>query len=66
VAVSSGSACAVGSLEPSHVLKAMGLSHELTRAAVRFSFGKNNAAEDVDYILEALKRVVKRLRAFST
>jgi cysteine desulfurase len=66
VAVSSGSACAVGSLEPSHVLKAMGLPHELARAAVRFSFGKNSTAEDVDYILEALQRVVERLRAFST
>jgi cysteine desulfurase len=66
VAVSSGSACAVGSLEPSHVLKAMGLPHELARSAVRFSFGKNSAAEDVDYILEALKRVVGRLRTFST
>jgi cysteine desulfurase len=66
VAVSSGSACAVGSLEPSHVLKAMGLLHELARAAVRFSFGKSNTAEDVDYILKALEKVVERLRAFST
>jgi cysteine desulfurase len=65
VAVSSGSACAVGSLEPSHVLKAMGLSHELSRAAVRFSFGKGNAAGDVAEILNALSRVVERLRAFS-
>jgi cysteine desulfurase len=64
VAVSSGSACAVGSLEPSHVLKAMGLPHELARAAVRFSFGKASTAEDVDYILKALDRVVARLRAF--
>ena len=66
VAVSSGSACAVGSLEPSHVLKAMSLPHELARAAVRFSFGKSNTAEDVDYILKALEKVVERLRAFST
>ena len=66
VAVSSGSACAVGSLEASHVLKAMGLPHELARAAVRFSFGKSNTAEDVDYILKALEKVVERLRAFST
>ena len=65
VAVSSGSACAVGSLEPSHVLKAMGLPHELARAAVRFSFGKSNTVEDVDYIVESLDRVVERLRAFS-
>ena len=64
VAVSSGSACAVGSLEPSHVLKAMGLPHELARAAVRFSFGKSSTAEDVDYILNAVDRVVQRLRAF--
>ena len=66
VAVSSGSACAVGSLEPSHVLKAMGLPHDLARAAVRFSFGKSSTAEDADYIMKALKRVVERLRAFST
>jgi cysteine desulfurase len=65
VAVSSGSACAVGSLEPSHVLKAMGLPHELTRAAVRFSFGNGNTTEDVGYILEALRKVVDRLRQFA-
>jgi cysteine desulfurase len=65
VAVSSGSACAVGSLEPSHVLKAMGLSHELSRAAVRFSFGKSNTAGDVEEIVEAVARVVSRLREFA-
>ncbi len=65
VAASSGSACAVGSLEPSHVLKAMGLPHELARAAVRFSLGKSSTVEDVDSIQKALERVVERLRAFS-
>jgi cysteine desulfurase len=65
VAVSSGSACAVGSLEPSHVLKAMGLSHELSRAAVRFSFGRNNTDGDVEQIVEAVAKVVKRLREFA-
>jgi cysteine desulfurase len=65
VAVSSGSACAVGSLEPSHVLKAMGLPHELARSAVRFSFGAGNTREDVGEILDALVRVVERLRSFS-
>ena len=65
VAVSSGSACAVGSLEPSHVLKAMGLPHELARSAVRFSFGAGNSEADVPVILEALTRVVGRLRQFA-
>jgi cysteine desulfurase len=65
VAVSSGSACAVGSLEPSHVLKAMGLPHELARSAVRFSFGTGNSEADVQVILDALTRVVERLRRFS-
>jgi cysteine desulfurase len=65
VAASSGSACAVGSLEPSHVLKAMGLSHELSRAAVRFSFGQSSTAGDVEQIVEALAKVVERLRQFA-
>ena len=65
VAVSSGSACAVGSLEPSHVLKAMGVPHELARAAVRFSLGTDNKTEDVDLILQATARVVERLRSFA-
>jgi len=65
VAVSSGSACAVGSLEPSHVLTAMGLSRELARSAVRFSFGNNSSVEDVETILAALERVVPRLRQFA-
>jgi cysteine desulfurase len=65
IAVSSGSACAVGSLEPSHVLKAMGLPHELARAAVRFSFGNGNTETDVPVILDALARVIERLRKFT-
>lgn len=65
VAVSSGSACAVGSLEPSHVLRAMGLSHELARAAVRFSFGKSNTEADIEVIVNALEKVVGRLREFA-
>jgi cysteine desulfurase len=65
IAVSSGSACAVGSLEPSHVLTAMGVSRELARAAVRFSLGRQNTEQDVDDILAALTRVITRLRAFA-
>ena len=65
VAVSSGSACAVGSLEPSHVLTAMGLSRELARSAVRFSFGKGSSVADVEAIVAALERVVRRLRQFA-
>ncbi len=64
VAVSSGSACAVGSLEPSHVLHAMGLPRELARAAVRFSFGEGNTDADVEAILAVLPGLVERLRAF--
>ena len=65
VAVSSGSACAVGSLEPSHVLKAMGLPHALARAAVRFSFGAETTTEDVDAILGVLPTLIERLRSFA-
>lgn len=65
VAVSSGSACAVGSLEPSHVLKAMGLPHELARAAVRFSFGAGSTVDEVDYIVGVLPKLIERLRSFA-
>ena len=65
VAVSSGSACAVGSLEPSHVLMAMGLPRNLARAAVRFSFGRGTTVTDVERVLMALVKVVGRLRAFA-
>jgi len=64
VAVSSGSACAVGSLEVSHVLLAMGRSAELAEAAVRFSFGHENTEADIPETTAALARVIERLRSF--
>ncbi len=65
IAVSGGSACAVGSLKPSHVLQAMGLPDDLAKAAVRISLGEQNTAADVKRIVEALKTVVGRLRMTS-
>ncbi len=62
IAISSGSACAVGSLRPSHVLQAMGVPDEEAKAAVRVSLGEHNREADVDRIVDALKRVVERLR----
>ena len=59
IAVSSGSACASGSLEPSHVLKAIGLSHEASQCSLRFSFGEENTINDVQYLVEALVDIVK-------
>jgi cysteine desulfurase len=65
VAVSTGSACSSGTLEPSPVIQALGLNDELARGSIRFSFGKDNSEEDVDYALEALERAVERLRQLS-
>ncbi|HYX27213.1 MAG TPA: cysteine desulfurase family protein [Pyrinomonadaceae bacterium] len=65
VAVSTGSACSSGTLEPSPVIKALGRNEELARGAIRFSFGKDNADEEVAYAVEALQRAVESLRALS-
>jgi len=62
VCCSAGSACTTGSLEPSHVLRAMGLSNEQARASLRFSFGRTNTMEEVKRALEILSRAVKKLR----
>jgi cysteine desulfurase len=65
VAVSTGSACASGSTEPSHVLTAIGLPRDSGYGSLRFSFGKYNTREDVDYTLEILQAVVEKLRRLS-
>jgi cysteine desulfurase len=65
IAVSSGSACSSGSGEPSHVLLAMGIPPWLCQSAVRFSLGRVNREEDIDYALSVIPRVVSRLREMS-
>ena len=65
IACSSGSACTSKTLEPSHVLLAIGLKHEEAHGSLLFTLGKQNNEEDVDYVLSALPDVVKRLRAIS-
>ncbi|MFN2446962.1 MAG: cysteine desulfurase family protein [Vicinamibacterales bacterium] len=62
IAVSSGSACSSGTLEPSHVLKAMGLPHHRTLSSIRFSLGAANSDADIDRVLSVLPRVVEKLR----
>lgn len=65
IAVSSGSACSSGSLEPSHVLLALGVDEALAHGSIRFSFGKHNTVEEVDYAVKTIKDAVERLRAMS-
>lgn len=65
IAASSGSACTSGSLDPSHVLLAMGLSHEIAHGSLRLTLGKDNTEEQINYVIEVLPEIVERLRAMS-
>jgi len=62
---SSGSACTSGSLEPSHVLLAIGLPHEIAHGSLRLSLGRETTLQDIDYVLEMLPPIVNKLRAMS-
>ena len=65
IAVSTGSACATGSLEPSYVLLATGLPIEMAHSSIRFSLGRYNSEDEIDYVLEKMPPIVKRLREIS-
>lgn len=65
IAASSGSACTSGSLDPSHVLLAIGLPHEIAHGSLRLTFGEENTREDVDKLIEILPVIVQRLREMS-
>lgn len=65
IAASSGSACTSGSLDPSHVLMAMGLDHQTAHGSLRLTLGLENTVEDIDYVLTVLPEIVDRLRAMS-
>lgn len=65
IAASSGSACTSGSLEPSHVLLAMGICHEIAHGSLRLTLGKSTTKEEIDYLLGVLPEIVAKLRAMS-
>ena len=62
---SSGSACTSGSLDPSHVLLAIGLPHEIAHGSLRLTLSEENTKEEMDYVAETIKNVVERLRSMS-
>ncbi|MDY3768930.1 MAG: aminotransferase class V-fold PLP-dependent enzyme [Sphaerochaetaceae bacterium] len=66
ICVSTGSACATGSLEPSYVLLAQGIPVESAHGSIRFSLGRYNTKEEIDYVIEVLPSIISRLRAWST
>lgn len=63
IAASSGSACASGSIEPSHVLRAMRVPYPFAHGALRFSFSRENSEEDVSYVLEQMNKILKDPRS---
>ena len=65
IAVSSGSACTSASLEPSHVLKAIGISDDLSHTSIRFSLGRYTTEEEIDFVIQKVSQTVKKLRELS-
>ena len=65
ICASSGSACTSGSLDPSHVLLAIGLPHEIAHGSLRFTLSAENTKEEIDFTVDALKKIVERLRSMS-
>ena len=65
ICASSGSACTSGSLDPSHVLLAIGLPHEIAHGSLRISIGKYNTKEEIDYLIDSLVEIVNKLRNMS-
>jgi len=65
LAVSTGAACSSGAIEPSHVITAMGVSPDRARASIRFSLGKQNTPEDLEFALALIPETVARLRELS-
>ena len=65
ICASSGSACTTGSLEPSHVLRAMGLPYTAAHGTIRFSFSRFNCLEEVDFVIEKLPPIIAKLREIS-
>ena len=65
ICASSGSACTSGSLDPSHVLLAIGLPHEVAHGSLRISLSDDNSEDDVNYIIEVLPPIIEKLRAMS-
>ena len=62
---SSGSACTSGSLDPSHVLLAIGLPHEIAHGSLRLTLDERNTMEEMDYVVESIKEIVEKLRSMS-